>query len=762
MSELKQQIILGVQLDANDANANIAALQQKFNELSNVDPSKPFKTLKAELKEASVFAAEIERQFGANSKEFGIAAQRVAELKDRQGELNASFDAFNPDNKLQSLVSIARGATGAVQGVAGAMTFLGAESENTQAAIARLQGLMAFSDALGSVADIKDSFRNFNTVVQSSTVFQKLNAAATTTTSVAMKALGIAANTTSTGFKVLRGAIIATGIGALVIALVALISNFDKVKNAILNAIPGLRSFANTIGDIVTAVTDFVGITSEAERGLDDLKAATERLNEDGENRIRILEAQGKQEVAIYKEKAQLIENELNLLRQTLKVKGELSDEELKQFRKLKTDKEILSISEANRIQKEKEKEIEDERKKNEKIAEERKQASEKARQKREQDAAKQKQEREKQEQERKAFDESFEQNRVKAASDIDKRITDARLRSIKDEFTRKQFELDIQKQGEIDAAVEVFNTQQKLLKDALANNTITQKEFDDLELNAKTQLEKSKLLITGEYADKNNQLIAQKRKEGEEAILQRNVVQTETNLINTTRENRVLETDTPDVAFNKIKAIQDAQLAAENAAYKQKITDKQLTDVELQKLEAEHQTNLTNINDQASKARTDIDKREKEARTQNLQTLGSALGSIGNLIGQQTVAGKSLAIAQATIDTYAGASKALAQGGIFGTIQAVGIIAAGLANVRNIIKTKVPAKTGDNTSSQIPTIAQSGTAPIINAQAALQQQVQDVRVTNQSNQTIRAYIVDRDLDNNQQRKNFLNNVSRI
>lgn len=49
----------------------------------------------------------------------------------------------------------------------------------------------------------------------------------------------------------------------------------------------------------------------------------------------------------------------------------------------------------------------------------------------------------------------------------------------------------------------------------------------------------------------------------------------------------------------------------------------------------------------------------------------------------------KGFAIAQATIDTYAGANKALAQGGIFGPIAAASIIAFGLANVALIASMK-------------------------------------------------------------------------
>lgn len=57
------------------------------------------------------------------------------------------------------------------------------------------------------------------------------------------------------------------------------------------------------------------------------------------------------------------------------------------------------------------------------------------------------------------------------------------------------------------------------------------------------------------------------------------------------------------------------------------------------------------------------------------------------------TLAGdsKGIAVASATIDTFIGANKAIAQGGIAGIAAAAGIIATGLANVRRITSTEVP-----------------------------------------------------------------------
>ena len=66
-------------------------------------------------------------------------------------------------------------------------------------------------------------------------------------------------------------------------------------------------------------------------------------------------------------------------------------------------------------------------------------------------------------------------------------------------------------------------------------------------------------------------------------------------------------------------------------------------------------------------------------------------------LAGENAEAQKGIGIAQATIDTFLGANKAIGQGGIAGAIAAVGIIAAGLANVKNIISTKIPKPPGSS-----------------------------------------------------------------
>jgi len=86
--------------------------------------------------------------------------------------------------------------------------------------------------------------------------------------------------------------------------------------------------------------------------------------------------------------------------------------------------------------------------------------------------------------------------------------------------------------------------------------------------------------------------------------------------------------------------------------------------------------------------AQKKIDQDVAQAKMDSVMT---GLSGVAKLVGESSGFGKAIAISQAIIDTYAGANKALAQGGIFGGVAAAGIIAGGLANVRNIVSTQTP-----------------------------------------------------------------------
>ena len=184
----------------------------------------------------------IEKQINIVVKETGLDT-----VQKQVNSLDNSLEDLSSTQK--SLASSMKGSTNSVLENGGAMGLL--------------------NDATGGLAmTVKDA-------VEASVLFTKSQKVATITQGIYTTVVG-----TSTGaMKAFRIALAATGIGAIVIALVALIANFDKVKKAVLNVVPGLAKVGEFISNIVDAVTDFVGITSDASRELDRLgKQANETL----------------------------------------------------------------------------------------------------------------------------------------------------------------------------------------------------------------------------------------------------------------------------------------------------------------------------------------------------------------------------------------------------------------------------------------------------------------------------------------------------
>jgi hypothetical protein len=202
-------------------------------------------SLKAQLREATAEVTKLSEQFGASSKEAVNAAKRAAELKDQIGDAKSLIDAFNPDAKFKALTASLSGVAGGFSALQGATALFGKENEDLQKTLLKVNSAMALSQGLQAVGESIDSFKQLGTVIKTQVV---------------------------SAFSTLRGALIATGIGALAIAIGLVAANFDKVKNAILNAIPGLQTFGNFIGKTINSITDFIGVTSDATRALDKLK----------------------------------------------------------------------------------------------------------------------------------------------------------------------------------------------------------------------------------------------------------------------------------------------------------------------------------------------------------------------------------------------------------------------------------------------------------------------------------------------------------
>jgi len=272
-------------------------------------------SLKKQLREAQNEVVSLSDKFGATSVQAVNAAKKAEELRDRIGDAKALTDAFNPDAKFKALTASLSGVAGGFGAVQGAMALFGNESENVQKTLLKVQSAMAISQGLQAIGESVDSFKNLGTVIKTQVI---------------------------SAFTTLRGAIIATGIGALAVGLGLLVANFDKVKETIIKIFPSLEGFGDKVKGIINGITDFIGVTSQAERDAEQLSKAIDKITDSYDIAIQELEAQGGREQEVYDLKKKRIEAQLSAL-------TDANDKEYKQRAKLHSDLKVLDFQEENR-----------------------------------------------------------------------------------------------------------------------------------------------------------------------------------------------------------------------------------------------------------------------------------------------------------------------------------------------------------------------------------------------------------------------------
>jgi len=170
--------------------------------------------------------------------------------------------------------------------------------------------------------------------------------------------------------------------------------------------------------------------------------------------------------------------------------------------------------------------------------------------------------------------------------------------------------------------------------------------------------------------------------------------------------------------------------------------------EIELNRLKAEEINKINKKYDDEDSAR----KKQKAADDKavndaTISAIAGTLGSLSQLAGKEAASGKALSAAQAVINTYTGATKALAQGGVAGPIAAAGVIASGIASIRQIYATKLPATTGGGGGGSAPRPQIS--APSISPRLSLNTQVADLgnQITESlSKSPVRAYVVNQEV----------------
>ena len=256
------------------------------------------KSLTGQLRGLKQELAQLEIAGQDGTAAFNQLLVAAAKLEDQIGDTRARVKILASDTfKFDVAVQATQGLAAGFEVAQGAAALFGSESEDLQKSIAKITAATAVANGVQQLANIIRGESEIKTAV--------LTAAQATYATV----VG-----TSTGaLKVFRLALAATGVGALVIGLVALYENFDKVKQFAYNAIPGLESFANGVSKVVDSAKKLIGI--EDPKKTEDkvaklIQAETRRVEAQEAaitRRINLLKAENKDTAALEIQREQLL-----------------------------------------------------------------------------------------------------------------------------------------------------------------------------------------------------------------------------------------------------------------------------------------------------------------------------------------------------------------------------------------------------------------------------------------------------------------------
>lgn len=376
LTEDELKILVDNSFAVGEALATISS-----GELGNIadeseEVTKKFKTAKAELRELKNLLTSGQ----LTGEEFEKAQARAAELTDQIGDANERIKNLASDTKgIDTLIDGTRAIAAGFAIAEGAAALFGVENEDTQKALVKLNAIMAISNGLQEAHAL---------LLQNSNLRMRI-------ASIQQGVYSVVVGTSSGALKVFRIALAATGIGLAVIALGALIANFDKVKAKTLEWVPGLEklgsiisgvkeaffSFFGSAGDIFTAILNrdfkgafdafknigkdagnaFIDGYKDNEKGKADLaeKSLVDGVISAQKKKLEILQAQGKDTAKVQN---QIFENEARALRLSGATQQEIDDKIHEQ--RVFNNQRATELAE--KAAKEREKRIEEEKKRQE------------------------------------------------------------------------------------------------------------------------------------------------------------------------------------------------------------------------------------------------------------------------------------------------------------------------------------------------------------------------------------------------------------
>ena len=231
--------------------------------------------------------------------EFKKLIIEAARLEDQIGDTRARVSNLASDTfKFDAAVQATQGLAAGFEIAQGAAALFGSESEELQKNLLKVQAATAIANGVQQISNLLLEESKIKTLVLTN----------------AQAAYGLVVGTTTGALKVFRLALAATGIGLLVIGVIALIQNFDKVKKVLSNAIPGFKQVSEAIGSVIDTIKEFVGASDEADKAAASFEsaakkqtAAADAVVERIERQIDIEKSAGRNTIALEIQKEQAV-----------------------------------------------------------------------------------------------------------------------------------------------------------------------------------------------------------------------------------------------------------------------------------------------------------------------------------------------------------------------------------------------------------------------------------------------------------------------
>lgn len=244
----------------------------------------------------------------------------------------------------------------------------------------------------------------------------------------------------------------------------------------------------------------------------------------------------------------------------------------------------------------------------------------------------------------------------IKATEEAEKRKRELQQETI------KQMEIAL-------TTLDLSIKERELNNDTNATKLANQQELADKSLEIERYRLEQGLISQQEYANKETALKLETMKLQQQVEADQDALD---------KERRAMdEANRKEIEMSEITNQYDLRQAQLDAQYAQEMAAAERIGAD-----------TTLVQQKYEKAKEDLTK----ARVNAELTMSAGLaGQLSSLLGEESEAGKAFGVVQATINTYLGATKALAQGGILGIAQAAVVIAFGMKQVMSIAKQKDP-----------------------------------------------------------------------